>query len=127
MAKTEIAKPTDTNFFRPRDIFSAMRSEMDHMFERFEHGFPRFPHLFRVDSGNVMVTELDVREDATAITVEAELPGVEEKDISVTLSNTPSASKVRRGRTRRRRPRITISPNAAMGVRALAAASRQRR
>ena len=31
--------------------------------------------------------ELDVRENATAITVEAELPGVEEKVISVTLSN----------------------------------------
>jgi len=34
-----------------------------------------------------MVPELDVRENATATTVEAELPGVEEKDISVTLSN----------------------------------------
>jgi len=34
-----------------------------------------------------MAPELDVRESATAITVEAELPGVDEKDISVTLSN----------------------------------------
>ena len=87
MAKTEIARPTDTAVARPRDIFSAMRGEMDRMFERFEHGFPRFPHLFRADHASVMVPELDVRENATAITVEAELPGVEEKDISVTLSN----------------------------------------
>jgi len=87
MAKTEITKPTDTAVSRPRDIFSAMRGEMDRMFERFEHGFPRFPHLFRADHASVMVPELDVRENATAITVEAELPGVEEKDISVTLSN----------------------------------------
>ncbi len=87
MAKTEIAKPTDTAVARPRDIFSAMRGEMDRMFERFEHGFPRFPHLFRADHASVMAPELDVRESATAITVEAELPGVEEKDISVTLSN----------------------------------------
>ena len=57
------------------------------MFERFEYGFPRFPHLFRADQAGVMMPELDVRENATAITVEAELPGVEEKDISVTLSN----------------------------------------
>lgn len=87
MPKTEIAKPTDTAVARPRDIFSAMRGEMDRMFERFEHGFPRFPHLFRADHASVMAPELDVRESATAITVEAELPGVEEKDISVTLSN----------------------------------------
>jgi len=46
MAKPEIAKTTDTAVSRPRDIFSAMRGEMDRMFERFEHGFPRFPHLF---------------------------------------------------------------------------------
>ena len=86
MAKTEIAKPTDTAVSRPRDIFSAMRSEMDRMFERFEHGFPRLP-LFRADHATVMVPDLEVRENASAITVEAELPGVEEKDISVTLSN----------------------------------------
>ena len=86
MAKTEIAKPTDTAVSRPRDIFSAMRSEMDRMFERFEHGFPRLP-LFRGDHATVMVPDLEVRENASAITVEAELPGVEEKDISVTLSN----------------------------------------
>ena len=86
MAKTEITKPTDTAVSRPRDIFSAMRSEMDRMFERFEHGFPRLP-LFRGDHATVMVPDLEVRENASAITVEAELPGVEEKDISVTLSN----------------------------------------
>jgi HSP20 family protein len=64
-----------------------MRGEMDRMFERFEHGFPRFPHLFRADHASLVVPEVDVRENATAIIVEAELPGVEEKDISVTLSN----------------------------------------
>ena len=68
MAKAEIAKPTDTDVARPRDIFSAMRGEMDRMFERFEHGFPRFPHLFRADHASVMVPEVDVRENATAIT-----------------------------------------------------------
>ena len=85
MAKTEIAKASDTA--RPRDVFSAMRSEMDRMFERFEHGFPRLPNLFRAENGTVMVPELDVRDDTTSITIEAELPGVEEKDVSVTLAN----------------------------------------
>ena len=87
MAKTEIAKASDTAVFRPQDIFSAMRSEMDRMFERFEHGFPRLPNLFHAENGTVMVPELDVRDDTTSITIEAELPGVGEKDVSVTLAN----------------------------------------
>jgi hypothetical protein len=36
MAKTEIAKASDTAVSRPRDIFSTMRHEMDRMFERFD-------------------------------------------------------------------------------------------
>jgi HSP20 family protein len=88
MAKTEMTKVTDNIVSRPRDVFSAMRNEMDRMFERFERGFPRFPALFRQeDGGGMMVPELDVRETANAVTIEAELPGVEEKDVSVTLNN----------------------------------------
>jgi HSP20 family protein len=34
-----------------------------------------------------VVPELDVREDTTSIAIEAELPGVEEKDIAVTQAN----------------------------------------
>ncbi len=63
MAKTEIAKASDTAVFRPQDIFSTMRHEMDRMFERFEHGFPRCPHLFHAESGTIIVPELDVRDN----------------------------------------------------------------
>src|SRR5262249_40066235 len=87
MAKTDLQKAPETTPARPRDIFSAMRTEMDRMFERFEHGLPRFPQLFRADQGAAMVPELDVRENANAIMIDAELPGVEEKDISVTFAN----------------------------------------
>jgi HSP20 family protein len=86
MAKTEIAKSPEIGMPRRRDIFEAMRDEMDKVFERFEHGFPRWPTLFRHGNG-VVVPGLDVRENATSFTVEAELPGVEEKDVSVTLAN----------------------------------------
>jgi HSP20 family protein len=86
MVKTEIAKSPDAIVSRPRDIFGAMRDEMDKMFERFEHGFPRWPALFRQGNG-VVVPELDVREDTDSIAIEAELPGVAEKDVSVTLAN----------------------------------------
>jgi len=87
MATTEISKSSDTAVSRPRDIFGAMRDEMDKIFQRFEQGFPRWPSLLRHGNGGIMVPELDVRENTTSITIEAELPGVEEKDVSVTLAN----------------------------------------
>jgi HSP20 family protein len=86
MAKTEITKPAETTPARQRDIFSAMRDEMDRMFERFEYGWPRWPALLRREAA-LTVPELDVRESANAIIVEAELPGVDEKDVTVTLAN----------------------------------------
>jgi len=86
MAKTEIANSSETAVSRPRDIFSAMRDEMDKVFQQFERGFPRWPTLFQQER-SMLVPELDVRENSTSITVEAELPGVAEKDISVTLAN----------------------------------------
>jgi len=86
MAKTEITKSPETTPSRPRDIFSAMHDEMDRVFERFEHGWPRWPTLFRRE-GAITVPELDVRENTNAIVVEAELPGVDEKDVSVTVAN----------------------------------------
>jgi HSP20 family protein len=86
MAKTEVTKPTETTPVRSRDIFTAMRDEMDRMFTRFEHGWPHWPALLRRD-GAITVPELDVRENTKSIVVEAELPGVDEKDVSVTLAN----------------------------------------
>jgi HSP20 family protein len=89
MAKTEITKPPETSVSRPQDLFTAMRDEMDRVFEQFERGFPRWPSVFRRGSGDVavMVPEFDVRENNNAITIEAELPGVDEKDVSVTMAN----------------------------------------
>jgi HSP20 family protein len=86
MPKTDIAKSAERPLTRPRDIFSAMRDDMDRLFERFEHGWPRWPTAFGRDE-RLTVPELDVRESTDAITVEAELPGVDEKDVTVTLAN----------------------------------------
>ena len=86
MAKTEITKSPEKSVTGPRDIFTAMRDEMDRMFERFEHGWPRWPALFR-RNGDFAVPDLDMRENINSVVVEAELPGVDEKDISVTLAN----------------------------------------
>jgi HSP20 family protein len=85
MPKTEITPTPETAVSRPRDVFAAMRDEMDRVFERFESGWPRLPTLFRRDG--ITVPQLDVRENTKSIVVEAELPGVEEKDVSVSLAN----------------------------------------
>jgi HSP20 family protein len=87
MPKTDITKPGEASVGRPRDIFSAMRNEMDRVFGRFERDWP-MPSLFgREGRGAIKAPELDVRENTNSITIEAELPGVEEKDVSVTLAN----------------------------------------
>jgi HSP20 family protein len=86
MPKTDIARSREGPIARPRDIFSAMRDDVDRLFERFEHGWPRWPTVFGRNE-HPSVPELDVRESTDAITVEAELPGVDEKDVTVTLAN----------------------------------------
>ena len=54
----------------------------------FEHGWPRWPAPVQSATASIMVPELDVRENANAITIEAELPGVDEKDVR---SRSPTA------------------------------------
>ena len=50
-------------------------------------GFGRFPALARVEDSDAVVPNIDVRETETEFVVEAELPGMDEKDITVTLNN----------------------------------------
>lgn len=88
MANTEISKTTQKQPQRATDVFSVMRDEMDRVFERFESGLPRLPSLFRYGSGEAwLMPELDVHDDGKQLTVAVELPGVDEKDVTVTLAN----------------------------------------
>jgi HSP20 family protein len=89
MATTDITRPAEKSVSRPRDVFASMRDEMERVFDQFERGFPNWPSVFRRPNGGgaVVVPELDVRENTNTITVEAELPGVDEKDVSVTVAN----------------------------------------
>lgn len=88
MPRSEVTKPTQAGVSRQGDIFSAMREEMDRMFERFEHGWPRLPSLISRGLGReVILPEVDVREDEKQVTIEVDLPGVDEKDVSVTMAN----------------------------------------
>ena len=90
MANTELITGASNgkNLQRPADVFSLMCDEMDRMFERFEHGWPRWPAMFaRGSSTDVMVPELDVHDNGKQLTIEVDLPGVNEKDVSVTVTN----------------------------------------
>jgi len=77
---------------RSLDPFSAFRSEMDRVMDSFFGGRSLFPMpSFNVPDlriGDVaLVPQVDVKEDDKAITVTAELPGLTEKDIEVTLED----------------------------------------
>ena len=66
---------------RDPDPFRALRTQMDQLFESFMGGFER-PGL----PAGITSPRIDVSETATELTVKADLPGVEEKDIEVTVA-----------------------------------------
>ncbi|MDE2167069.1 MAG: Hsp20/alpha crystallin family protein [Alphaproteobacteria bacterium] len=73
------------------DVWRSFRSEMDRLFDRFDRfGFPSFPSLpslfERSASFSFNVPAVDVSEDDKAYKIEAELPGLNEKDIEVSLN-----------------------------------------
>lgn len=87
MSDIEVSKPKREPVSGSKDIFSAMRDEMNRVLERFEGGKPFWSTPVSRWVGGTMVPELDVRERDGSVIVEAELPGVDEKDIAVTVAN----------------------------------------
>jgi HSP20 family protein len=65
------------------DPFTAMRREMDRVFESFgrDLGWPT------AMQGGTMAPSIDVSESDREIKIEAELPGVDEKDVEVTVTD----------------------------------------
>jgi len=72
---------------RPRDLFGTLRDEMDRVFEQFNRGWGSNLPATSTAGGGAIAPHFDVRDDGKAITIEAELPGVAEKDVSVTLAD----------------------------------------
>lgn len=88
MADLEIKKPAQALAPRTTDVFDAMRREMDRVFDQFETGWPRWPTAFMGGADrDMLVPDIDVRESAKEITIDMELPGVSEKDCTVTMSD----------------------------------------
>ena len=71
------------------DPFNALRNDMNRLFDRFTGGsFPSLPHLFgSAMSEDAILMDVDVRDNGKEIVIEAELPGVEEEDLSVSMSD----------------------------------------
>jgi HSP20 family protein len=87
MANIEPAKQTRPAV-RSRDLLGSLRDEMDRVFEQFDRGWGTLPSIFtgaNVRAG--IVPHFDVRDDGKTLTVEAELPGVDEKDVTVSLAD----------------------------------------
>jgi HSP20 family protein len=87
MAGTDLTKSGKTQAPRTHDLFQAMRDDMNRVLERFEGGWPHWSSMFARNGGTAIMPQLDVREDDKTVTIEAELPGVSEQDIAVTLNN----------------------------------------
>ncbi|MGA2087858.1 MAG: Hsp20/alpha crystallin family protein [Stellaceae bacterium] len=67
------------------DVWTSFRGEMDRLFDRF--GVPSFPSFFGASPDLAFtVPAVDVTEDDKAYKIAAEMPGVEEKDIDVSVN-----------------------------------------
>ena len=78
------AVPGRTSSIEP---WRSFRDEMDRLFNRFSNGFgvPAFEPFSRFDA-EFAVPAVDVAEDDKGYTITAELPGIEEKDVDVSVS-----------------------------------------
>src|SRR5215469_7940076 len=75
------------------DAWHSFRSEMDRLFDRFGSGFgfPSLRRMFDIEpawrsSFNFSMPAIDMSEDEKAYKISAELPGIDAKDIDVSLS-----------------------------------------
>ncbi|MGC8470093.1 MAG: Hsp20/alpha crystallin family protein [Acetobacteraceae bacterium] len=79
---------------RLADPFASLRQEMDQLLDRFTggFGFPALPRLFDLAPANASLAEfptpaVDVSEDDKAYVIAAELPGLDEKDIEISVND----------------------------------------
>lgn len=76
-------RDTDLDVLRERDPFLRLQDEMNHMIENF---FESPLGLRTVESSESFWPSVDVYETEKEITIQAELPGIDEKDIDISLN-----------------------------------------
>jgi HSP20 family protein len=67
---------------RESNPFSFLQQEIDRLFEGVTRGFPNFPAF-----AGANLPRMDVAETDKAIEIEAELPGLETKDVQINLAD----------------------------------------
>jgi HSP20 family protein len=97
MAQTVPVKTTSGNGGRAlsgADPFNALRRQVDRLFDDFTGGFwglpfgRSMPELARgMFAGGEVTPQIDVKETADSFQVTAELPGLAEKDVAVTIAD----------------------------------------
>jgi len=88
MAQNNLTKSSGGQPGRPHDFFETMREEMNRMFGAFDVDRVKWPMMLGTRGAEELIApQFDVHESDTEITIEAELPGVDEKDVDVTFTN----------------------------------------
>ena len=74
---------------RQENPFLSLQREVDRLFEDFTRGFPSFPTFpaFQTRGAADLIPSMDVTETDKEIEITAELPGLEEKDVQINLSD----------------------------------------
>jgi HSP20 family protein len=68
------------------DPFQAFRTGMDRLFDDFLTGWPTFPSLGRTLAAPEVITPaLDIKETEKELVVKADLPGIDDKDVQLTI------------------------------------------
>jgi HSP20 family protein len=80
-----------------QDVWRSLRTEMDRLFDRFYTGFSGGPFLSGRLSGSVTLPSpaVDITEDESTFKISAELPGLTEKDIQISVSGDTLSSTFR--------------------------------
>ena len=78
-----IARPAARDDDHP---FYSLQRQMDSLFDDFLAGFEAAPRALSAGGFGAFIPSVDVKESDKDFVIRAELPGVEEKDIEVTLS-----------------------------------------
>jgi HSP20 family protein len=88
--KASPAQPAQTSL---PDVWQSFRGEMDRLFDRFGSGFgfPSLRRMFDIEpawrsSFSFSTPAIDMNEDEKAYKISAELPGMDPKDIEVSMS-----------------------------------------
>ena len=76
-----------TRMPRQGDPFGALHRDVERLFEDFTRNWPNPRGALAVGEGQALMPSIDVHETDNGLEVTAEIPGVDEKDVDVTLSD----------------------------------------